>query len=130
MSLVSAARSLVSGLGDRHVQYMMMLPITLPFAARKFLRERPPLDSLGSRLQHALETREQRFLEIVRTRVFAVPDSPYKKLLDHARYELGDIERSLQTVGLEETLKELARAGVYLTPGEYKGRQDVVRGAL
>jgi len=109
---------------------MLLAPFTLPFAMRRFLAERPSLVDAKTQLKQALESREQRFLELVRTSVYATPESPYKKLLDHAGCELGDIASSLDKTGLEETLKTLARAGVYLTPGECKGRQDVERGSL
>lgn len=128
MSIDSTVRNIISELGDRHVQHMLLLPFTLPFAVRRFLRERPSPVDVRTRLKRELENREQRFLELLRTRVYAEPESPYKKLLDYAGCELGDIESSLNRTGLEETLKQLARSGVYLTPAEYKGRQDVERG--
>lgn len=130
MSIESTFRNIMSELGDRHFQHMLFLPFTLPFAVRRFLHERLSLVSAGSRLKSELENRELRFLELIRARVYAVPGSPYKKLLDYAGCELGDIESCLNKTGLEETLKELARSGVYLTPREYKGRQDVERGRL
>ena len=130
MSVNSTVQNIISELGDRHVQHMLLLPFTLPFAVRRFLRERPSLVDVRTQLKRELENRGERFLELIRTRVYATPESPYKKLLDHAGCELGDIKSSLNKTGLEETLKQLARAGVYLTPGEYKGRQDVKRGGL
>jgi hypothetical protein len=130
MSIGATIRSAVSELGDRHVQQMLLLPLTLPISVRTFVRERPSLDEVKTELQQALETREQRFLDLVRDCVYCVPESPYKKLLDHAGCAFGDVASALDKSGLEETLKQLARAGVYLTPAEYKGRQDVKRGGL
>ena len=109
---------------------MLLLPITMPFAIRRFLRDRPSPEEAKAQLQHALETRNQRFLELVRSRVFGEPDSPYRKLFDHAGCTLGDLEASLQRLGLEPTLTALAAEGVYLMPAEYKGRQMVTRGSL
>jgi len=130
MSIGATIRSAVSELGDRHVQQMLLLPLTLPFSVRTFVREQPSPDEVKAELQQALETREQRFLDLVGDCVYSVPESPYKKLLDHAGCEFGDIALALDKSGLEETLKQLARAGVYLMPAEYKGRQDVKRGGL
>ena len=130
MSVGSAWKSALSELGDRHVQQMLRLPFTLPFAVRTFVRERPSLDDVKAELSKALATREQRFLALVRDHVYGAPESPYKKLLDHAGCTLGDIAAALDKSGLEETLKELARAGVYLMPAEYRGREDVERGSL
>jgi len=78
----------------------------------------------------ALETREQRFLELVRTRIYNEPDSPYAKLLRHAGCAIEDMEVSVRRDGIEATLAKLARAGVYLMPHEFKGKTDVVRGNL
>jgi len=130
MMIGSKIKGAVSELGDRHVQQMLLLPFTLPFSVRNFVCERPSFGEVKAELQQALETREQRFLDLVRNCVYSVPESPYKKLLDHAGCELGDIASALDKSGLEGTLKQLARAGVYLTPAEYKGRQDVKRGRL
>jgi len=109
---------------------MLFLPLTLPLALRQFLHDRPTLKGECEKLQRALANREQRFLALLRDSVYTEPQSPYKKLLDHAGCEFGDIAFALDKSGLEETLKTLARAGVYLMPGEYKGREDVRRGSL
>ena len=116
MSIGSTVQNIISELGDRHVQHMLLLPFTLPFALRRFLAERPSLIDVRTQLKRALENREHRFLEIIRTRVYGTPESPYKKLLDYAGCELGDIESSFDKSGLDETLGQLARAGVYFTP--------------
>jgi len=130
MPIAPAIRNAISELGNRHVQQMLMMPFTLPFAVSRFVREQPSLDAVKAELLCAMRTREKRFLDLVRDRVYGVPDSPYKKLLDHAGCTLADIASGLDRQGLEATLEELAGAGVYLMPEEAKGRRDVVRGSL
>ena len=130
MPIGSKLQDVVSELRDPRVRQMLFLPLTLPLALRQFLRDRPTLEGERQQLQRALANREQRFLALVCDCVYTNPDSPYKKLLDHAGCELGDIAAALDDSGLEETLRTLARAGVYLMPGEYKGREEVRRGSL
>ncbi|HEY3246826.1 MAG TPA: hypothetical protein VGK88_00865 [bacterium] len=91
-------------------------PIT-PHAAAQTLRRR---------LQH----RDEDFLAVLRTAVFRDPTSPYYRLLDAAGCEYADVERLVRADGIEETLRGLYRAGVYLEVDEIKGRRPVVRGSL
>ncbi|MDX1529894.1 MAG: hypothetical protein R3362_00070 [Rhodothermales bacterium] len=56
--------------------------------------------------------------------------SPYRKLLLHAGIEFGDVRRSVQTLGVEETLGRLYDAGVRLSSREFKGRVPVRRDGL
>jgi len=75
-----------------------------------------------------LDAREDNFLTLVRRGIYDYPRSPYLPLLKLAGCELSDIESSVRSKGIEPTLEELRRAGVYFTFEEYKGRQPVVRG--
>lgn len=79
-------------------------------------------------IRNRLERRDEMFLEMVRSRIFAHPQSPYLPLLALAGCEFGDIETMVRQQGLERTLDALRRAGVYLSFDEFKGRADVVRG--
>ena len=97
------------------------------FDIRRLARGRVTLDEARRRLAHALEHREANFLSNLRTLIVANPRSPYTPLLAEAQCELGDIERSVQTNGLEGALLELRRAGVYVGFEEFKGREPVVR---
>lgn len=93
-----------------------------------FLRERIAAPLAEERIRGLLANREQRFLEIAKTRIYGCPNSPYLKLLHIARCEFSDLENHVRRNGLEDTLALLARAGVYLTVAEYKGRTEVTRG--
>src|SRR5262249_40557940 len=57
------------------------------------------------------------------------PRSPYRKLLAAAGCEMGDVERLVETEGLEGALRTLERAGVFVHYGEFKGRTPAVRGS-
>jgi hypothetical protein len=92
-----------------------------------FLRRRITIDEARAVALEGLRERDANFLRVVRRAIFDNPTSPYRALLRLARCELGDIERSVSTRGLEPTLEELRRAGVYFTFEEYKGRAPVVR---
>ena len=65
---------------------------------------------------------------MIRTQVYGCPNHPYLRLLKHAGCDFSDLQQQVQRQGLENTLKELARAGVYLTSEEFKGKKEVIRG--
>jgi hypothetical protein len=79
-------------------------------------------------LRRMLLDREARFLELARDRIYASPTNPYFRLLRAAGCEFSDLEASVRRAGLEATLTELARQGVYLTVEEFKGKVEVRRG--
>src|SRR5262245_14837963 len=54
-----------------------------------------------------LELREANFLAQARDAIYAVPSSPYRRLLGIAGCELGDLERLVAVEGLEGALWEL-----------------------
>lgn len=109
---------------------MLLLPLTLPFTLRRFFGDRLTVEQARAQLRSELETREARFFELARTRLYPDREGPYARLLRHAGCELADLAAALRRDGLEATLAGLARAGVYLLPGEFKGKEDVVRNGL
>jgi hypothetical protein len=95
-----------------------------------FLRRALTRAEAERRLAERLEQREADFLRIVRAAGVGSPASPYGALLRHAGCDDGDLRRLLREDGLEGGLAKLARAGVYVTVDEFKGRRPIVRGAL
>lgn len=94
-----------------------------------FLRRPTTTESATGQLRWRLENRQTLLFELLRRCALAAPSNPYRKLLDEARCEVGDLERLLEREGVEGCLRTLAREGVYLTVEEFKGRRSVVRGS-
>jgi hypothetical protein len=106
----------------------LILPVALPFALRTFFGQRLTIGGARTQLAGALETREARFLDMIRTHVYDRPRSPYRRLLELAGCTYTDLQALVRREGLEGALRELARHGVYLTAAEFKGKEPVVRG--
>ena len=102
--------------------------LELAKALPKFFRQRVALEQAEEEVKKLLETRVERFLELVRAQIYQRPGSPYLKLLRHAGCEFSDLQTHVRRHGLEETLVKLAGEGVYLTSDEFKGKTEVVRG--
>ena len=94
----------------------------------RFLRRPPPASAAHAVIRQRLRERDRIFLDLVRRAIYAVPRSPYARLLRLAGCERGDLERLVQTDGLEGALAALYRAGVFLRSDEAKGRRPVIRG--
>ena len=101
---------------------------TLTRAIPQFLRERATLQRAEEEIKKAFDDREKKFLELVRSQVFERPTSPYHKLLRVAGCEFSDLQMQVRRSGIEATLKQLAREGVYFTSEEFKGKKQVIRG--
>ena len=99
-------------------------------ALPRFLRVQVTTERAESEIRRALDMREARFLELVRSQVYARPDSPYLKLLANAGCAFVDLETYVRHHGVEKALQKLAGEGVYFTSDEYKGKKAVVRGGL
>ena len=93
-----------------------------------FLRHPVTLAEARATLARRRARRADDLLEVVRRGVYHHPASPYRALLHHAGCEMGDVERLVRQEGVDGALGALARRGVYLTTGEYKGREPLVRG--
>jgi hypothetical protein len=59
--------------------------------------------------------------------VFGYSRSPYLPLLKSAQVEFGDIQNMIRAKGLEETLRALRDAEIYVSFEESKGRKPIVR---
>lgn len=96
-----------------------------------FYLARPVDRHLAREHLHAgLATRRQRFLTMLSRVVFAYPDSPYRKLLQHAGIGEADIRGLVADHGLEGALERLYDAGVHVRLDEFKGRAPIRRGSL
>lgn len=98
-----------------------------PLALRRFARHSLTLDEAKRIVRQRMERREERFLRIVERSIYGYPPSPYLALLEMAGCEPGDLREMVKQRGLEETLRALREAGVYVTFEEFKGRQPIVR---
>jgi hypothetical protein len=94
---------------------------------RGFLREAITLEEAEAIVRKRLAEREDNFLRLVEKGIFGYARSPYLPLLKLAQVELGDIQDMVRRKGLEDTLRALREAGVYVTFEEYKGREPMVR---
>ncbi|MBI3998274.1 MAG: hypothetical protein HY355_04510 [Armatimonadetes bacterium] len=72
--------------------------------------------------------RAQVLLDMVERAIFAIPDSPYRPLLEPAGYDLARIRAMVDTGGVEATLEALHRGGVYVSIEEFKGMREALRG--
>lgn len=104
----------------------------LSLAIPKYVRERPrlTLEEARAEIKTRLQTREQRFLEMVERCIYGFPQSPYLPLLHAAGCELGDVRELIASKGLEPALQHLRDEGVYFSFEEFKGRRPVERGSV
>jgi len=101
----------------------------LAFGLRGFLRYTLTLEECKQQILSRLNNREKNFLQIIKKGVFDYPQSPYLKLLQICGVEFGDIESLVSGHGLDEALRKLMSAGVFLDWEEFKGRKEVIRGS-
>ncbi len=97
------------------------------FGLPGFLRRRMTVEEAREAIRRGLAARDDNFLCVVRRGIFENPSSPYLPLLNLAQCQLGDIEASVRSKGLDATLIALREAGVYVSFEEYKGSKPVVR---
>jgi hypothetical protein len=102
--------------------------LALAAALPRFLGDPFTVPRAEEEIKRLLDNRVDRFLELIRTQIYARPDSAYLRLLKHAGCEFSDLQRHVHHHGIEETLVELVKEGVYLTSDEFKGKKEVVRG--
>jgi hypothetical protein len=92
-----------------------------------FLHHTISLDKAREIVSRRMAEREKNFLRLVERGIFGYPRSPYLPLLKLAQVEFADIRDMVRSKGLEETLRELKEAGVYISFEEFKGREPIVR---
>lgn len=88
----------------------------------------PPLWS--AMLQRQRSSYADSFLGLLAQGIYDNPRSPYRRLLDHANIEYGDVAALVRDEGLEVALERLYDAGVYIQLNEIKGQRPVERGGL
>ena len=103
--------------------------LSLVAGLREFFLDPVTPEKASEEIRRAVETREQRFLDLVRTQVYDREGSPYLKLFRMAGCDFADLQTHIRRHGLEKTLEKLAKEGVYLTQDEFKGKKEVIRGA-
>lgn len=79
-------------------------------------------------LDQRFRDRQVDFLRTVREGVYRRQGSPYRRLLEAAGCEYGDLDRLVRQEGVDDALQVLRRQGVYVTLDEFKGRRPIVRG--
>lgn len=92
-----------------------------------FLRQRLDPVACLEIVRERLENREEHFLSIARDHVYGNPSSPYRRMLEVAGCEEGDLKSLVRDRGLHDALRDLRAAGVYVTFEEFKGRAPLVR---
>ncbi len=96
---------------------------------RDFLAEPMTLEQAKSVVADGVRSREARFFDKLQRAVYSNPKSPYRKLLDVAGCQFGDVEKLVRQEGLEGALSVLAASGVTVSFDEFKCRVPVVRGS-
>jgi hypothetical protein len=96
----------------------------------RFLRTPVEPDDAIGRVARGLADREHSFLRIAERAIYANPTSPYRRLLEHAGAELGDLRGLVSDRGLEGALESLRTAGVFVRLEELRGVAPLRRSGL
>jgi hypothetical protein len=98
----------------------------MAWGIRAMVRLRLP-DPPQAALRAQLENRATRFLDTLRTVVFADANHPYYRMFEEARCNFEDVSQMVQRRGLQPSLEALRQAGVWLSHDEFKGKQAILR---
>jgi len=79
----------------------IMGTLALAAALPRFLHHPFTVHTAAEEIKRLLDSRVDRFLEMIRTQVYGRPDSAYRRLLKHAGCEFSDLEREAHRHGLE-----------------------------
>ena len=128
-TLSSAARNRLAAL--RGNDSLADAAVALRLARRLPTYLRRPIGPTRCRAQvrTRLDQRADNFRTLLHEAIYQQPTSPYLRLLRDAGCQAGDLDRLVELEGVEGTLDELCRRGVYLRVDELKGRAEVVRGS-
>ncbi len=94
--------------------------------SREFMQSRPGADPVAA-VRERFERRDVDFVMNVKRVIFDNPANPYHLLFRAAGCEYSDFAASIQRKGIEGTLADLHREGVYVAHDEFKGRKPIVR---
>ncbi len=94
---------------------------------RSFLQQTVTPAEAPALVRRSIEAREASFLSLVERGIFGRSSSPYLPLLKQAGCTFGDLQALVRTRGLENALRALLEAKVYVTFEEFKGRAPIVR---
>lgn len=96
----------------------------------RFLSTPLSWDDCRRRLEEQARNRNETFLLMMERAVYARPESPYRKLLQWAGVEMGDLRKMIAADGVESTLHSLIDQGVYVHFEEFKGKRPIQRSGL
>lgn len=97
---------------------------------RRYLKQPLTLEECRAIVADAEQHRDDNLLALLRRGVYANPHSPYRRLLEHAGVEYGDVERDVRLNGVEASMERLRSAGVWLSFDEFKGNKRIERPGL
>ena len=103
--------------------------LRLAAGLKTFLREPISVEAAKDIVRKGMQTRDVAFLQKIERAIFANPRSPYLKLFRSAGCELDDVRNLVKREGVEETLQQFLKTGIYVTFDEFKGRTPAVRGS-
>lgn len=96
-------------------------------ALRQVLRDPVTAREGRERIDQALHSRAETFLDTVERAVYANSRSPFRALLLRSNISLADVQSLVSERGIEGTLRFLYDSGVYVTADEFKGRSSIRR---
>ncbi len=97
--------------------------------SRKFLKDTFSLEDCEEIVIDRMQRREENFLNLFEY-IFRHENNVYRRLLVNANYSINRIRQMVHDTGVDETLPELVRDGIYITVDEFKGRKPIIRNGL
>ena len=120
MTNFSAAKAVRDDLGFG-LRFLAALP--------RYLRAPRTVAEMRGVVRERFRHRESLFLARF-AEALNLPESPYARLMAHAGITVHDVAETVSREGIEGTLLQLYRGGVYLSGEEFKGRRAVIRGSM